>query len=201
MFTLHNDFSVCHKYNYTTVKYSVINNVVRILVPFTRANKILNLIIDTGAQMSIVKLSALRKDAIICTSAKRPVKGITPGACTQTLGNITGNLMLNDIPFIHDFQIMKNIDLDISSDGLLGNDFLMNYGAILKLKENIMELRFPKFYWDESNDQVTELKKEDVSPKTAVRENKKSEKKEIEQEATITKWTIFLHSRLGKSPK
>lgn len=197
IFTLHNDFSPCHKYNYTIIKYKIINNVIRIFVPFSGANKILHLIIDTGAQMSIIKYGAIRQDAIICTSSSRPVKGIAQNACSNTIGRITGNLILNDMPFFHNFQIMKNVDLDISADGLLGNDFLVNYGANLKLYEGIMELRFPKYYWDETKDKVTKLTKNDVSPKKAVQNNEINQKK-IDQEIMIRSGLFLYNSKLEK---
>lgn len=172
--SIHNDFNHYNRNNYTIVKYKTINNVIRILVPFTKADKLLHLIIDTGAQMSIIKHDVLKANTIICTDAKRPVKGIAQGACSTTMGSITGNLTLNGLPFIHNFQIMKNSELDIPADGLLGNDFLVNYGAILNLSEDTMEIHFPKFYFDETNNKVREIEKTDISPKEAVLEKLQS---------------------------
>lgn len=182
------------------VKYKIINNVIRIFVPFSKANKILHLIIDTGAQMSIVKFGAIRQNTLMCTEDRRPVKGISSGSCTSTMGRIMGNLTFNDVPFFHGFQVMKNADLDIPADGLLGNDFLVNYGAILKLDESTMELRFPKYYMNEIDQTISMFTRGDVRPKEAThtQEEMKLNQKEIEQENLLQSGIFLFASKSQK---
>lgn len=187
-FTLHNDFSYNHKYNYTVVKYKIINNAIRLIVPFTKAKKTLQLIIDTGAQMSILKLDALLPSAPIYMDEKRQIRGISQGPSTHTLGRVTGNLIFNDIPFLHNFQIMMNSDITIPADGLLGNEFLINYEAVLNLRDETMRIHFPKYYLREESNTVCKITEQDFNPENTTLDNKKlhtNQQEEISpQEAT-----------------
>lgn len=135
------------------------------------------IIIDTGAQLSIIKEGALCQNITICISEKRPVRGIGQLTSTTTIGSVKGNLTFNGIPFLHSFQIMSNVNLRIPADGLLGNDFLSSYGAVLRLSQETMELRFPKYYMKENTRQICKFNEEDISPKLAVTQKEKNERK------------------------
>lgn len=87
-----------------------------------------NILIDTGAEISICKVGKLFKNLPIDNRQRCKFSGITQGY-TYSLGKITAHLNLCDgYSVTHDFQVVKD-DFPLPVDAILGEDFLKSFNC------------------------------------------------------------------------
>jgi hypothetical protein len=112
-------------------------------------NAELTLMIDNGADISIIKETKLKKTTPIKNGSQCSITGVTPGAI-KTIGLTTLRLNFYDSEIDHDFQVV-DITFPLQVDGILGRDFLskyrcnINYDTYLlsvNLSETILEVPF-----------------------------------------------------------
>lgn len=109
-------------------------------------SKTASFLIDTGADVSILKAEIIDNDALVYVDEKIKLKGIT-GSCVQSLGHIVGKIPLSELTTVsHKFHIVPE-SLPIPTDGILGNDFLSRNRAVIDF--NSQTVTFP--ISDESN--------------------------------------------------
>lgn len=89
-------------------------------------NNKVNMLIDTGATMSLIKLSKLKDDAMIYND-KITIIGAT-GHKADTIGVIRATIPLKTRNVKHKIYVVKG-DFPIEYDGILGADFLKKYQA------------------------------------------------------------------------
>lgn len=91
------------------------------------------LLIDTGAEASIIKNSVIKNPFKINVNEKRDFSGAF-GGCTRTIGQLT--LQLNDM---HDciFNVVNNLN-NTHLDGILGTDFLKKRAVIDLIKNQLI---------------------------------------------------------------
>ncbi|KAG5871458.1 hypothetical protein JTB14_026910 [Gonioctena quinquepunctata] len=95
-------------------------------------------LIDTGSQISCIKVRSLDDDAVIHDEFKVNLNGISNGT-VETLGIHFSKIQLtNSINIDHSFQVVKK-DFPLKNfDGILGRDFLKKYKANLDLHERTL---------------------------------------------------------------
>lgn len=75
------------------------------------------------------------------------------------MGQIETQIYFNEIPFEHEFQIVQD-KFSISNDGILGNDFLMKYGATINYGRDEIILRVPQRNENKDEQTVIDLQSE-----------------------------------------
>lgn len=87
-------------------------------------------LIDSGAEISLIKVENIKTTELINIQEKCNITGINLETI-ETLGTISTFLNLpNGIKIPHKFQIVPQ-DLPIPTDGILGRDFLVNYRCMI----------------------------------------------------------------------
>lgn len=99
-------------------------------------------LVDTGASISVIKYDLLAYLQIPFHKKKVVIKGIGGNVFTEGYGCI--KLCYNDCYFVHKFYVLKQIPSN--TDGILGQDFLKTFNAILNFEHNTLSLttRFGK---------------------------------------------------------
>lgn len=117
------------------------------------------LTIDTGAHLSLIKTQKL--DPKIKINVKKAVKfrGISASQIMKTLGSIRTTIYLNNVPFEHEFNLV-NRPINLTSDGVIGLDFLQFYAAAISFDYDQMTL----FTFCRSEERETDGQEKDRNP-------------------------------------
>ena len=110
-------------------------------MPLTLSSaKSANLLLDTGSDITVLKLQCADLDAFINTNHTLRLKGIT-SEVTSTLGVCQGTFQLNNkFQISHPVHLVPN-DFPISCDGILGKDFLIQNKAVINYKNSLLVLK------------------------------------------------------------
>lgn len=82
-------------------------------------------LIDTGSEVSIAKLCSLKKDININHDKSMELSGISyHSRKLHTLGTCKARVSINDSYVYHTFHILRDSDINLSQDAILGMDFL-----------------------------------------------------------------------------
>lgn len=103
---------------------------IRISVKFTSAQREVIFLIDSGATLSVINGRTLHPYTVFYPKAKMTMMGISPRDEIPTLGLTFGCLQMGGIDFPHEFQVVDD-RVRMTTDGLLGCDFLLRYGAMM----------------------------------------------------------------------
>lgn len=101
------------------------------------------LLIDTGADISIIKVSLLEDDAEIMCNTKKIIKGISEEPVT-TIGTKNLIVTLKDKEIIHPFQVVYD-NFPLRSNGILGRDFMSKYKANLDYDKGVLQVENTKW--------------------------------------------------------
>lgn len=82
-----------------------------------------NLLIDSGADLNIIKINVLQDDAMVSDTKIYQMQGIND-QLVNTLGSTTLNVSINNTIYKTEFQVVSS-NFPINGDGILGNPFLM----------------------------------------------------------------------------
>lgn len=98
---------------------------------------------DTGADISLVKVDSLKDDTIVNRQPKIVLAGITNESLT-TLGICEGKITLSPSDVLeHQFSVVsKHFQLNQNADGILGRDFLIKFGAIINYQTHNIKLMY-----------------------------------------------------------
>lgn len=91
-----------------------------ILVNMTSAVKPIKLIIDTGADISLIKINTLNKNVKILDKFKARFSGITE-TYVESLGIVYCHIIVNNIVIKHAFHVVPE-NFNIPTDGIFGKD-------------------------------------------------------------------------------
>lgn len=106
-------------------------------------NKPLKLLIDSGAQASMIKTKCLNSNVTYYPQIKYCMVGINgPKSAIQTHGATFGNIKINEIKIKQQFQLAGD-DIHLAYDGILGMDFLCHYRAIIDLENAKLSILLP----------------------------------------------------------
>lgn len=109
-------------------------NSVDIFIPLLKSNKgNVLFLVDTGAEVSLLKKSVNNINNIINYNEKMELYGINLES-THTLGTVQESLKIGNFAINHTFHLVPD-NFPIEEDGILGKDFILKSGAIINLKE------------------------------------------------------------------
>lgn len=109
----------------------------------TTDNVVLNLFVDSGASIGIIKKSSLLNNYLIDTKEAVCLSGISSDNSVQTLGTCAMRLELKpDIIIEHTFHVVDDT-FPMGNSGILGNDFLQKYDGDILYSNNSLKLRIP----------------------------------------------------------
>lgn len=129
-------------FNLTRINFNIINREVRVLIRFSISNYILELTVDTGATVSLLKPNKLFGKTSISNNDVITIVGISSSAEITSIGRTFPQLLINNCLFSHPFHIIKD-NINLESDGILGNDFLIKYGASINYAYNTIKFHLP----------------------------------------------------------
>lgn len=93
----------------------------------------LTLLVDTGADISVLKLGQILNGQIDETTTTQ-LSGVGQGL-TTTLGKIHTDLKIEELLIPHSFHVVED-DFPIPSDGIIGMDFLREYKCLLDYQDD-----------------------------------------------------------------
>lgn len=148
-------------------KFSISNGEINIPVLSSASNKELQLTIDTGANISILKPEKLDKEILLKTNENTIITGISNDSKLFSMGSTLTNICMNNVVFPHIFHVVhKNVNL--KTDGILGNDFLIKFGAVIDFKSNIISFVIPELCKDDvvlkQNKKIRKIKSKKSDP-------------------------------------
>lgn len=100
----------------------------------------ITLIIDTGADISIIKNHKINSHQVIYHNEYCNIKGITNEA-VRSLGTTTTDLLLREYSCKHTFHLVSQ-NFPIPADGILGRDFFYKYKCIINYERNSLTIQF-----------------------------------------------------------
>ncbi|VVC26736.1 Integrase, catalytic core,Macro domain,Retropepsins,Zinc finger, CCHC-type,Ribonuclease H- [Cinara cedri] len=99
--------------------------------------RIANLLIDTGADLNIIKINVLQDDVMVSDSKIYKLQGISD-QLVSTLGSTTLNVSINNKVYETEFHVV-NSNFPINGDGILGNPFLKDNQMLIDVgKEELI---------------------------------------------------------------
>lgn len=129
------------KTNILCVNPCVIEEADSIHIPFSLAiNDVVNLLIDTGSQITILKKSCVKGNAICYTDYKAYLKGISD-SLIATYGICYGEFKIGGVSITHPVHLVKD-NFPIPQDGILGKDFLIKYKANIDYNNSVLSFSY-----------------------------------------------------------
>lgn len=102
----------------------------------------LRLIIDTGAQTSILKTNKLKHNTLIRNKDRMSFKGILVQNHVNAIGSVITKTLINNISFEHKFYVISD-NINLTCDGIIGHDFLKTFGAKINYFKNTVKFQIP----------------------------------------------------------
>lgn len=97
-------------------------------------------LIDTGAEVTLVKINALQGDTFIYEDQKIKLRGIDKDAMpTETLGYTHLTFFIGGKRVIHTLSVVP-VSFPIEYEGVIGSDFLQSMNAIIDYQDGKIEL-------------------------------------------------------------
>lgn len=161
-------------------------------------NGILSLLVDTGAAVSIIKTGGLHGETTIKKENKIHLTGIGVNSLT-TEGTSMLNLELCGVNYTHQFHLIKNNQLtNITSDGILGRDFL-DGKFIINCVENEIKIKEIGLVTEEDQEHRN-YQKEIVTKYASDAENipKIKSEKDTEEDTNLLKEIRILREEIEK---
>lgn len=149
--------------------------------------------IDTGADVSIIKKSALRETTPIHPDKSAILNGIAKDENDiKTEGICEADILIDNTMIHHSFQVVHPNSLDLSHDGILGADFLYQNKAIIYFDTMTIKLPTSQSITLLNEKIVPQKEKEKEEP--ATKEEEKNEEMINEQEFENLKGLVNTHN-------
>jgi hypothetical protein len=121
-------------------EFKIINTDIQIKINLSIAKQKVTLIVDSGSQLSLIKLKMVKPETVYEPKRKMKISGIAGKHRVETLGEVSPTIQMGGADIEHKFQLIdNNTSLDV--DGILGMDFLAKYKAIINTLESILTIR------------------------------------------------------------
>lgn len=101
-------------------------------------NRTTSFLVDTQADISIIKHDVLNNDVHINSTDIIRIRGVTD-ELVSSLGTIENEIFTNDFSVYHEFHVVSN-NFGIPADGIIGKDFLKIHKCVIDYEE--MSLSF-----------------------------------------------------------
>ncbi|PNF23589.1 hypothetical protein B7P43_G13934 [Cryptotermes secundus] len=121
-----------------------------ILITVAGIDQPLRMLVDTGAQISVIKRGLIPDDVPIHTDKQYEIAGITVGSI-NTLGSV--NLTLHDRTY--KFQVAPE-EIQLTEDGLIGRDILKD--SVINNREGYVDINGHRYNFCRRNDEPIILK-------------------------------------------
>lgn len=110
----------------------------------TGKSDLLLFLVDTGADISVLKELSIEEGHMCYPELKCQIKGITE-QYIETCALLPSKIIFNESFHLdHDFHIV-NQDFPIACDGILGKDFFSKYSCKIDFETNCLEIPLPEF--------------------------------------------------------
>lgn len=146
------------------------------------ANRSIKFLIDSGSSISLINSKLVNFDEIknaqnMYIERKIEMIGVT-GHSAITTGLVKANILINGDEFKHAFYLFGN-EINLSTDGILGWDFLKNFQCNINFEKSELMLKIPKMVTNEmSNDSKLESENiKDVSSQTKSKLKEQAQRK------------------------
>lgn len=97
-------------------------------------------IVDTGADVSLVKKGCVRPETLCDPNEKLSVQGISQ-ECIKTLATTTGSILFSNSESLpHKFHVINN-EFNIGCSGIIGRDFLEKFKCIVDYGIGVLEIK------------------------------------------------------------
>lgn len=109
-------------------------------IHFVQTNEPVKLLIDTGANVSLIKIGALKKNTPCFKDFPIYLKGIDniqKDNLNTTIAYTCIDFELNGSKYETMFHVIPN-DFPIEFEGILGNDILKNFNAFIDFEKDIL---------------------------------------------------------------
>lgn len=126
----------------TSTKIFMHKTEMRLLLCVTIAKCPLNLLLDTGAQTSVLRGRIIHPDALYFPRASITLTGVTSNSGHRSVGLTFGAVIVNDLRFQHEFHIVDD-SFHLDADGIIGCDFLMRYKCTIDMVKGELKLQIP----------------------------------------------------------
>lgn len=141
----------CHtKETEHSLKLICVNDEIRVQINIIIANEELTLTVDTGAQISILKPHKLYANTKIKFKEKVHIIGIAKDKSIESIGRAYTKIKTKDNELLFGFHIIRE-PINIKTDGIIGNDFLEQFAAIIDYRNKTLNLITKK---NEENDSI-----------------------------------------------
>lgn len=118
-------------------KFTIHNKQIFIQTNCADAIKPLRLMIDTGAQITLINSNALKPETI-CSRDKQVINGII--SHTETLGSVKTKIIIGNEEVNCKFHIVRDANI---GDGIIGNDFLLKHCVSIDIRALTLNLLLP----------------------------------------------------------
>ena len=119
------------------------NNEMKINLNLSIAKRQLTMIIDTGANLTIVSEEVIKDGTLYCPEMKCSFSGINGiDHKFTTKGLTSGIFKINNYNLEHNIQVVDT-SMKLNSDGIISVDFLKKFGAKINLIDDEIEFRIP----------------------------------------------------------
>lgn len=99
-------------------------------------------LIDTQADISVIKLTSIENTSNIDSSNTINIKGITSDTISS-LGTTTIELFIENKPISHEVHVVP-AEFNIDADGILGKDFLNTFHCAINFQDQTLTINFDK---------------------------------------------------------
>lgn len=113
----------------------MIGSKMNLLLRLPISRQLLILTVDTGAESSLLRPHKLEEETQVDTGRSSAFIGLGRDNPVRSIGTISTNFQINNLNFPMEFHLM-DCELCQSSDGILGNDFLIKYQSIIDYSTN-----------------------------------------------------------------
>lgn len=97
-------------------------------------------ILDTQADISVIKLNAVNSDSFINDSNIIRIRGVTNGK-TDSFGTIDTEIKIDNNEIPHTFHVVSD-NFGIPSDGIIGRDFIRKHSCNIDYESNTLEFKY-----------------------------------------------------------
>lgn len=130
--------------------------------------KSIKLLLDSGAQMSFIKISSIVDEKKIDSNYSVKYRDVVGCTNAFTLGILESGIYLNNSFYSHEFHVVNNNATTGAAEGILGSDCLRKYKCSLDYNKNELKIVRPNLVMEEEKEKFAKRKKNGGKRKMAL---------------------------------